>query len=157
MPAINFSVWEESGFLNHPNFYTGLAAQTAPKQKSRTTKSPLMQNWVFRLGLCPNLTTRCQEFELKLPDHFVKLLTNLAGWKVAYLISQLRTGIWRKLFWLKTCSQGVLQAQRNEIYFFPLPTLPVRLKIHHLKWMIHKDSSSKFLSKTVLIQYWVYY
>ena len=29
---------------------TGLAAQTAQKQKSRTTKSPLMQDWVFRLG-----------------------------------------------------------------------------------------------------------
>ena len=30
---------------------TGLAAQTAQKQKSRTTKSPLMQDWVCRLGL----------------------------------------------------------------------------------------------------------
>ena len=30
--------------------YTGPAAQTAKKQKSRTTKSPLMQNWVFKLG-----------------------------------------------------------------------------------------------------------
>jgi hypothetical protein len=30
---------------------TGLAAQTAQKQKSRSTKSPLMQDWVFRLGL----------------------------------------------------------------------------------------------------------
>ena len=36
----------------HPSFFlcTGLAAQTAQKQKSRTTKSPLMQDWVFRLG-----------------------------------------------------------------------------------------------------------
>ena len=32
-------------------FSTGLAAQTARKRKSRTTKSPLMQDWVFRLGL----------------------------------------------------------------------------------------------------------
>ena len=32
---------------------TGRAAQTAQKQKSRTTKSPLMQDWVFRLGSCP--------------------------------------------------------------------------------------------------------
>ena len=30
---------------------TGLAAQTAQKQKSRTTLSPLMQDWVFRMGL----------------------------------------------------------------------------------------------------------
>ena len=28
-----------------PFFSTGLAAQTAQKQKSRTTKSPLMQDW----------------------------------------------------------------------------------------------------------------
>ena len=35
-----------------PTFFlcNGLAAQTAQKQKSRTTKSPLMQDWVFRLG-----------------------------------------------------------------------------------------------------------
>ena len=31
-------------------FNTGPAAQMAQKQKSRTTKSPLMQDWVFRLG-----------------------------------------------------------------------------------------------------------
>ena len=28
----------------------GPAAQTSQKQKSRTTKSPLMQDWVVRLG-----------------------------------------------------------------------------------------------------------
>ena len=28
----------------------GPAAQTAQKQKSCTTKSPLMQDWVFRMG-----------------------------------------------------------------------------------------------------------
>jgi hypothetical protein len=31
-------------------FNTGPAAQTAQKHKSRTPKSPLMQEWVFRLG-----------------------------------------------------------------------------------------------------------
>ena len=36
-----------------PTFFlcTGPAAQTAQEQKSRTTKSPLMQDWVFRLGV----------------------------------------------------------------------------------------------------------
>ena len=36
-----------------PTFFlcTGPAAQTAQKQKSLTTKSPLMQDWVFRLGI----------------------------------------------------------------------------------------------------------
>ena len=32
-------------------FCTGPAAQTSQKQKFRTPKSPLMQDWVFRLGL----------------------------------------------------------------------------------------------------------
>ena len=32
-------------------FYTGPAAQTTQKHKSHTTKSPLMQDWVFRLGM----------------------------------------------------------------------------------------------------------
>jgi hypothetical protein len=42
---------------NRPKFSTGLAAQTAQKEKSSTTKSPLMQDWVFRLGsnLCLKL------------------------------------------------------------------------------------------------------
>ena len=31
-------------------FSTGQAAQTAQKQRSCTPKSPLMQDWVFRLG-----------------------------------------------------------------------------------------------------------
>ena len=37
---------------NRPNFFfsTGPAAQKAQNQKSRTIKSPLMQDWVFRLG-----------------------------------------------------------------------------------------------------------
>ena len=35
----------------------GLAAQTAQKQKSRTTKSPLMQDWVFRLGSTGRLSS----------------------------------------------------------------------------------------------------
>ena len=36
---------------NRPHFFsTSLAVQTVQKQKSRTTKSPLMQDWGFRLG-----------------------------------------------------------------------------------------------------------
>ena len=33
-------------------FCIGPAAKTAQKKKSRTSKSPLLQDWVFRLGLC---------------------------------------------------------------------------------------------------------
>ena len=39
--------------LQRPQFFflcISPAAQTAQKQKFRTTKSPLMQDWVFRLG-----------------------------------------------------------------------------------------------------------
>ena len=45
---------------NWPRFFfsTGPAAQTAQKQKSHTTTSPLMQNWLFRLGLHTNTRTR---------------------------------------------------------------------------------------------------
>ena len=37
---------------NRPQLFlcTGPAAQTVQIQKSRTTKRPLMQDWVFRLG-----------------------------------------------------------------------------------------------------------
>ena len=31
-------------------FSTGPAAQMPPKRKSHTTKSPLLQDWIFRLG-----------------------------------------------------------------------------------------------------------
>ena len=36
------------------SFCTGPAAQTAQKQKSRTPKTPLMQDWILRLGLTTN-------------------------------------------------------------------------------------------------------
>ena len=38
-------------------FSTGPASQMDQKQKSRTTKSPLMQDWVLRLGLFGNVCT----------------------------------------------------------------------------------------------------
>ena len=53
-----------------PNFFlcTGPAAQTAQKQKSCTNKSPLMQDWVFRLGaVC--------SFSAQLPRSISKMLT----------------------------------------------------------------------------------
>ena len=39
-------------------FDTGPAAQTDHKRKSRTTKSPLLQDWVFRLGVHLILSSR---------------------------------------------------------------------------------------------------
>ena len=48
----------------------------------------------------------CYRFILEQCD-----LVNLTGWKTELLIAQLRAGIWRKVFRLKTCPQGVLQAQ----------------------------------------------
>ena len=64
-----------------------------------------------------------------------KLLANLTGWKTEYLISQLRAGFEQKLYRLKTCPQGVLQAQYEKSFFFsflPLSSVPVWLKICYL-------------------------
>ena len=47
----------------------------------------------------------------KVASSFCKVLVNLTGWKTELLIAQLRAGTWRKVFRLKTCSQGVLPAQ----------------------------------------------
>ena len=54
---------------------------------------------------------RCQKIKTELLDMFSKLLVDLIGRKTEYLIDQLRTGFRQKLFRLKTCPQGVLQAQ----------------------------------------------
>ena len=43
--------------------------------------------------------------------HELKLLVNLTGWKTEYLIAQLKTGFRQKVHRLKTCPQGVLEAQ----------------------------------------------
>ena len=62
--------------------YTGPAAQTAQKQKSSTTKSPLMQDWVFRMGMYGNyLPNWLVEFKLNgqtvLSKYKVKLCQNV--------------------------------------------------------------------------------
>jgi hypothetical protein len=50
-------------------------------------------------------------------DNFLKLITNLVSRKLAYLISQPRTGIQQKVFKLKTCPQVLLQAQFEKYGF----------------------------------------
>jgi hypothetical protein len=67
--------------------------------------------WLKNNSLYANLTTRCQKVENILLRTNSKLLPNLTGWKTEYLIAQLRTGFQQKVFRLKTCPQGVLQAQ----------------------------------------------
>ena len=98
-------------------------------------KTPFWK-WPYNHLFYPNLTIRCQKVENRLSHTNSKLCTNLTGWKTEYLIAQVRAEIWRKVFWLKTCPQGVLQAQYEEKYFvfLPLPILPARLKILHLSW-----------------------
>ena len=62
----------------------------------------------FDHSLYPNLTGRCQKIgniELQTNSY---LLIGLIFWKLAYLISQLRTEFRKKLFWLTTCPKGVL-------------------------------------------------
>ena len=72
--------------------------------------------------LRPSLTTRCQKFENWSLQMNSKLLTNLRSWKLAYLISQLRTGFPQKLFRLKTCHQGAIQAQEEKSGFWIFTT-----------------------------------
>ena len=52
-----------------PTFFfgTGPAAQTAQKHKSRSPKSPLMQDWVFRLGVHPQI------FNMKMKNFYFLL------------------------------------------------------------------------------------
>ena len=59
-----------------PTFFlcTGLAAQTAQKQKSRTTNSPLMQDWVFRLGHEHFLHNKYQTFHIYVLHALIKTL-----------------------------------------------------------------------------------
>ena len=53
------NTWDYQLLLIGPIFFTtDPAAQTDQKQKSRFTKSPLMQDWVFGLGL--NITGLCK-------------------------------------------------------------------------------------------------
>ena len=72
--------------------------------------------------LYPNLTTRCQNVEKIVRQTNSKLLLNLTGWKTEYLIAQLRTGFRGKNFRLKTCPQGVLQAQQEKSGFLIFTT-----------------------------------
>ena len=79
----------------------------------------------FLLGLKYTLRT-CLELKnlkttriwIEVASSFWKLLTNLAGWKLAYLVSQLRTGIWRKPFRLKACPQGFPVGKIKILYFY---------------------------------------
>ena len=69
--------------LNRPKtffFSPGLPAQMAQKQKSRTTKSPLMQDWVFRLGprQCLNIFCWLGKVEIsQLEQHLTLKIYNL--------------------------------------------------------------------------------
>ena len=66
---------------------------------------------VFRILIMSKLDHQMSRIWKKVASSFCKVLANLTGWKTEYLIAQLRAGIWRKVFRLKTCPQGVLQAQ----------------------------------------------
>ena len=50
-----------------------------------------------------------------MPAQSCNLLVDLTFWKTEYLIAQLRTGIWRKVIRVKTCPQGVLEAQLEKL------------------------------------------
>ena len=88
----------------------------SPKRKKATFL--LLKNQL----LYPNLTTRCHKVEKIVRQTNLKLLVNLTSWKTEYLFAQLRTGFQQKLFRLKTCPQGVLQAQQEKSGFLIFTT-----------------------------------
>ena len=92
---------------------------------------------ISRSYLIPTVSSRCQEFELKLPAHFWKLFTNLKCWKnqfVEYLIAHLRTGIWQKVLDSKHVLKVNFKHSRKKREFVFLPVLIFLgwLKIVHL-------------------------
>ena len=61
--------------------------------------SPKQKITILEMILKSSITSKLdQEMELKLPNHFWRLLENLTGWKREYLIAQLRTWIWQQVF-----------------------------------------------------------
>ena len=126
---------------------TGPAAQTTWKQKSRTTKSSLMQDWAIRLGFqCINLAQLCDWptfmlvfdaddgiSDLKLALHFWFYKTKACGnpfWNS--LMSRLRpsNGLswsemkkWYKHLWFHCFHLWILQSKN------PLPLLTTRISI----------------------------
>ena len=77
----------------------------------------------------PNLTTRCGKIEKIVRQTSSKLLVNLTNWKTEYLIAQLRTGFWQKLFRLKVYFKP--RRKNPFLLFLPLTSEPVWLKIYH--------------------------
>jgi hypothetical protein len=70
---------------------------------------------------------------------------------LAYLISQPKTGIQQKVFRLKTCPQGVLQAKLKnpDVGFLPLSSQPVLLKIDHLKFQSNVKQHFVYRSQNI--------
>ena len=78
---------------------------------SEKLKKIVFWKWPKNHLFYPNLTIKCQKIEKGLLHTNFKLVTNLTGLKIEYLIAQLRTDFQQKVFRLKTCPQGALQAQ----------------------------------------------
>ena len=69
--SLSLKTWKLLIISPEPIFFsTCPATQTAQRQKSRTTKSPLMQDWVFRLGSPSNLLRCCKVQILSTPWMF---------------------------------------------------------------------------------------
>ena len=78
-----------------PTFFlhNGPAVQTAQKQKSRSTKSPLMQDWVFRLGIIRNLKKK-QMIEISIVRRCNGKKADVLGLSIRELAHD-RTFIWK--------------------------------------------------------------
>ena len=79
---------------------TGPAAQTAQKQKSLTTKSPLMQDWVFRLGLMLKLTCFLCSILPCLRSLYHRILSSKFTCEISSLPQLILAGYFFKIFFL---------------------------------------------------------
>ena len=70
-----------------------LLPKTAQKQKFHTTKGPLMQDWVFRLGFTQSNCTPKQKNDHKILQH--RLLYNVWHWKYVKKMRNKKTAVER--------------------------------------------------------------
>ena len=109
-------------------FSTGPAAQMAQKQKSRTTKSRLMQDWVFRLGYSPFVTWQSLD---------------------CLLTTCLSTSSCSRIYWMTPCRTGVRWYDRKlKFWASAIFKLQMFSYVFH-RWWLNVEHGGKWLSNNV--------
>ena len=90
-----------------------------------------------------------KKLETEYRTHFLKLLSNLVGWKLVHLIFQPRTRIWQNFFELKTCPQDVRQAQQEKSGLWIFSTSNYASLCE--KWQIYLKTGHKLCRNHVFV------